>query len=248
MVYGIISDLHSNLEALTAVIEHSKTQGVKEFLCLGDIVGYNANPEEVIDMLQELNVKHIVKGNHDYYVASDMYVNEFNPIAAKAILWNRKHISQTKRQWLANLPMQIDLDEIGVTLVHSSLDNPHAWNYVFDKFNAESSFGNQKNQICFIGHTHVPFVFEQAFDNEEHFIHAGNPTQLQPIDGNKYLINVGSVGQPRDGNVKSSYITFDSEKRIIKFHRVEYDVCTTQQKTLKEGLPEHLAFRLGIGR
>ena len=250
MIYGIISDIHSNLEALQAVIEHSKEQGVEEYFCLGDIVGYNSNPEETIDLLKNLNLNSIIKGNHDYYVSSDIYLNDFNPAASQAVQWTRRNLSDEKKKWLADLPMKIELEDLNIVLVHSSLDEPEAWNYVFDKFYAENNFAEQKQQICFIGHTHVPYVFELALDDEgvETYTNAGVCDNLKPFEKNKYLINVGSVGQSRDGNPQSSYVTFDSESREIVFHRVEYDVQTTQQKNIKAGLTDHLAFRLGIGR
>lgn len=247
MLYGIISDLHSNLEALNAVLEHAENLGVQKYICLGDVVGYNANPKEVIDKLKELKPVAVIKGNHDEYVSQEEELIGFNMQAAHAVKWTRDQLSDDDRRWLASLGLTKNLWQLKTTIVHSTLDSPEAWGYIFDKYYAENSFSYQRLPYCFIGHSHVPFAYEQI-GGAKGIIQAGRYEEILLNPNHKYLINVGSVGQPRDGDPRASFVTFDTEERIIRLHRVEYDIQTAQQKILDAGLPEKLALRLQVGR
>lgn len=247
MKYAIISDLHSNLEALTAVLEFAESEGVEKYLCLGDIVGYNASPAEVIEIVKGLNPIAIIKGNHDEYVSQESELVGFNLQAAQAVEWTRKQIDEDDRIWLRDLPMTKNLWQLKTTLVHSTLDSPESWGYIFDKFYAENSFSYQRLPFCFIGHSHVPFAYEQI-GGMKGTIQAGRFEKINLNPSHKYLINVGSVGQPRDGDPRASFVIFDSEERTVSLHRIEYDIQTTQQKILKAGLPERLSLRLAVGR
>ena len=242
MKYAILGDIHANLEALTAVLDKAQEVGVDSYLCIGDIVGYNANPRECLEVMRHLNPEVVTKGNHDEQASSDMELVGFNPQAAKAIEWTRSQITEEQRAWMAGLPYR---QTIGarITLVHATLDMPHMWGYVFDKYSAEVSLGYQFTQICFFGHTHVPLAFEK------YGTVTGGPYHEVRLQANhKYLINVGSVGQPRDGDSRAALVTFAPDDRLVQLHRVEYDVEKAQRKILSAGLPDRLAQRLGVGR
>lgn len=242
MKYAVIADIHANLEALQVVIEKALALGCEKFLCLGDIVGYNANPCECLDLLHSLEMEACVRGNHDDYACSDEDLAGFNPQAAWAIEWTREHVSPRQRQWLNSLPYQ-NLLNPKVTLVHATLDMPKSWGYIFDKWHAGASFNYQYTQVCFSGHTHVPMIFHkfgQIAVEQEKSIY------LEP--GHKYLINVGSVGQPRDGDPRASFGVFDTGDRTVELQRVAYDVEACQAKIRRAGLPERLAARLSTGR
>jgi diadenosine tetraphosphatase ApaH/serine/threonine PP2A family protein phosphatase len=242
MKYAIVADIHSNLEALQAVIEKGQDLGCEHFLCLGDIIGYNANPCECIDLLQSLPLEACVRGNHDDYASSDADLSGFNPQAAWAIEWTREHVMGQQREWLNSLPYQHLLNP-KVTLVHATLDMPQNWGYIFDKWHAAASFNYQYTQICFSGHTHVPMIFHKF---GQVFVEQGSSIQLEP--GHKYLINVGSVGQPRDGDPRAAFGVFDNDERTLELHRVAYDIEACQTKIRRAGLPERLAARLATGR
>ena len=247
MLYGIISDLHSNLEAFDAVLEHAESLGVQKYICLGDVVGYNANPKEVIDKLRELKPVAVIKGNHDEYVSQEEELIGFNMQAAHAVKWTRDQLSDDDRRWLASLGLTKNLWQLKTTIVHSTLDSPEAWGYIFDKYYAENSFSYQRLPYCFIGHSHVPFAYEQI-GGTKGIIQAGRYEEIHLNPNHKYLINVGSVGQPRDGDCRASFATFETEDRVVRLHRVDYDIQQAQQKILDAGLPEKLALRLQVGR
>lgn len=242
MKYGILGDIHSNLEALTAILEKAEQENVDRFICIGDIVGYNANPRECLQIVRDLNPDVVTKGNHDEQASSEMELVGFNPQAAKAIEWTRNHLRDDDRIWLAGLPYRQTIGS-RMTVVHATLDMPHMWGYVFDKFSAEVSLGYQFTQLCFFGHTHVPLAFEKFGT-----VTGGKYDEVWLQPNHKYLINVGSVGQPRDGDPRAAFATYSPEERIVKLHRVEYDVEKAQQKILDAGLPERLAQRLSYGR
>ena len=242
MKYAIVGDIHANLEALTAVLEKAEECGVDKYLCIGDIVGYNANPQECLELVRSLDPEVVVKGNHDEQASSDSELVGFNPQAAMAIEWTRNQLSEDQKVWLASLPYR---QTVGtkVTLVHATLDMPHMWGYIFDKFSAGVCLGYQFTQVCFFGHTHVPLAFEKFGD-----IIGGKYREIVFQPGHKYLINVSSVGQPRDGDPRAGFAVYSPEDRRVELYRVEYDVKSSQKKILESGLPERLAQRLAFGR
>jgi predicted phosphodiesterase len=242
MKYAVLGDIHANLEALTAVLEKARELGVDGYLCIGDIVGYNANPRECLEIMRLLNCEVVTKGNHDEQASSEMELVGFNPQAARAIEWTRRQLSEEQRVWMAGLPYR---QTIGarMTLVHATLDMPHMWGYVFDKYSAEVCLGYQFTQICFFGHTHVPLAFEK------YGTVVGGPYEEVRVQANhKYLINVGSVGQPRDGDPRAAFVTYVPDEHLVQLHRVEYDIHAAQGKIIAAGLPDRLAQRLGVGR
>ncbi len=240
MRYAIIADIHGNLEALQAVLNDAKEQGATHFACLGDVVGYNANPVECLEIVRELECS-VVRGNHDHYVAHSDSLEGFHPLAANVVDWTRKQLTDEQRSYLSRL--EFSQREETFTIVHSTLDAPGSWGYVFDKLEAEANFSYQVTSVCFYGHTHVPVAFELV---EE--IRQGLFQKLKIMSGRKYLVNVGSVGQPRDGDPRAAYVIYDMIENQIELRRIPYDFTITQKKILQQGLPERLASRLAIGR
>jgi predicted phosphodiesterase len=241
MKYAILGDIHSNLEALQAVLNDAEQQGVTHFACSGDVVGYNADPKACLKLIRSLGCK-IVQGNHDYYAGCNESMELFTPLAQKSIYWTRKQLSLLDRKYLRTLPLIEDIENF--TLVHSSLSAPQRWNYIFKQAAAEEHFQNQFNSICFFGHTHVPLAFVRG----EQEIEKGFYDVLKIRNGFQYLINVGSVGQPRDRNPKSAYAIYDLDAQTVTMRRVEYDMPKSQKKIRAAGLPFRNALRLERGR
>jgi len=223
MRYGIFSDIHSNLEALEAVLEALKKEKVDRYLCAGDIVGYAADPGECLKIIKGLNCP-TVCGNHDWAVADMFDCSAFNDAARAAVEWTKVNLSGPEKDYLKGLPLVYEEEKI--TMVHGSLVRPEAFEYVFGGEAAAKTIELCKTDICFIGHTHQPFEYHK---------------------GIKCLVNVGSVGQPRDGDPKAAYCVFDSESGQVRIKRVEYDVRSAMKKILAAGLPEYLAMRLAEG-
>lgn len=241
MRIAIFSDIHANLEALEAVLADSEEQGCDNYICLGDVVGYNADPAACLEKVRSMGCP-VVKGNHDQDCAHDTSLEMMNPVAAEALEWTREQLSAEQRQWLARLRMVRQVHDF--TIVHSTLDQPTSWNYVTNKFDAMANFTYQVTPVCFYGHTHVPRVFVRDSSRVQEV-----PAESIVIeDGNKYFINTGSVGQPRDGDWRASYCIYDTDHKLIAFRRLEYDLETAQKKILAAGLPESLAERLPFGR
>jgi predicted phosphodiesterase len=241
MKYAIIADIHANLEAFNTVLADIKTQNCTHVACLGDVVGYNANPKECLDMVRAMNIP-VVKGNHDEYCSIENDLEGFNPHAAEAINWTRDQLTAEDRQWLRDLKYMRLVTSF--TLVHATLDQPQRWGYVFDRLAAAASFTYQNTAICFFGHTHVPL----AFVRDAGQVKGGTYSKFKIEPGKKYFINVGSVGQSRDGVPKATYVVYDMQEQSIELRRLDYDMATTQKKILDAGLPARLAERLALGR
>jgi diadenosine tetraphosphatase ApaH/serine/threonine PP2A family protein phosphatase len=182
-----------------------------------------------------------MRGNHDEGAASLSNLEELNPLAQAALLWTRAQLSEEQRDWLRELKLVRQVRDF--TVVHSTLDSPGAWGYVTNRFDAMASFSYQFTQVCFYGHTHVPRIFEK---DDSVRAARGNDVQIQR--GVKYFVNVGSVGQPRDGDWRASYAIYDVTAQTISIRRVEYDIQTTQDKIRAAGLPSLLADRLSLGK
>jgi diadenosine tetraphosphatase ApaH/serine/threonine PP2A family protein phosphatase len=240
--YAILGDIHANLEALLAVIEDARSQGATDFICVGDVVGYNADPVACIRIIRDdLNCP-TVRGNHDHYCShDDEELGDFQPLAANAIAWTRRQLSAEDARWLNDLPLTRSI--AGFSLVHSTLDVPERWGYVFDQLDADAHFTYQRTAICFHGHTHVPLVFEKRRE-----VLRWQPEELRITPGTKYFINTGSVGQPRDSDPRSSYLLYNVESKTVTFRRIAYDVEAAMDRNRRAGLPERLALRLAAGR
>jgi diadenosine tetraphosphatase ApaH/serine/threonine PP2A family protein phosphatase len=239
--FAILGDIHANLEALRAVMDDARSQSVTDFVCVGDVVGYNADPVACVRIIRDELCSPAVRGNHDHYCSHEEELDDFQPLAASAIAWTRRQLSAEDAQWLRILPLFRAIG--GFTVVHSTLDVPERWGYVFDTLDAEAHFTYQKTPLCFHGHTHIPLVFEKRKEIER-----TQPEKVVLTPGCKYFINTGSVGQPRDGDPRSSYVIYDTNARIVTFRRIDYDVTTAMEKIRQAGLPERLAIRLAAGR
>jgi predicted phosphodiesterase len=229
MKFAIIADIHGNLEAFQAVMEHANRQSCTDYAFLGDFVGYCADPKACVDIVRAMKAP-CVKGNHDEYCASDLPLDGFNPKAAKALEWTRKQLTVDDRQWLHGLPYVLQVENF--TIVHATFDVPQRWGYVFDKLGAASSFVCQETDLCFFGHTHVPVAFVR-----DSMVRGGTYTKLRIESGKKYFVNGGAVGQPRDNNPKAAYVTYDLREALVELHRVPYDIDTAQKKIKEAGLP-----------
>ncbi len=238
--YAIFGDVHGNLEALNAVLESMEEEGVTHYACVGDSVGYGANPVECVEKIRALECK-VVLGNHDAGVVGKTDVRFFNSAARAAIEWSREVTDGTSASFLSSLPYVAKTERF--TLVHATLGNPELWTYIFSPIEAETYFPYQTDPVCFIGHTHIPCVF--STDAMQSFSRA-TTVRLNPDV--KYLVNVGSVGQPRDGNPLSSYVIYDLAEEVLRFLRVPYDVAVAQKKIIDAGLPHILAMRLEWGK
>ncbi len=236
MKIALFSDIHGNLEALEAVLAHTTALGCEARCCLGDIVGYGASPGACVDRVRALECP-TIKGNHDEQAVVEDSLDGFSLHAATAMEWTRLQLSVEQKAWLAGLGMVVQ--EHGFTAVHATQDQSHRWGYVFNQLDAAAHFRFQTTTVCFIGHTHVPRLYVK----DEH-VESRALTKFQVQAGPKYLVNVGSVGQPRDGDWRAAYVTFDLETNTIELQRVEYDVAGAQARIRSAGLPPRLADRL----
>ena len=245
MRYALISDIHGNLEALEAVLLDIKKERIDAIYCLGDIVGYYPEPEKCVNLVMK-NAKSAITGNHDYAAIGRIDIhNTFTRYACIAMEWTQKHLSRASIAYLADLPLTQVIDK-DILLAHSTPSNPDGWAYLFmdsDElvFDAFSSFSQR---ICFNAHTHYPVIM--TLQDDKIILHKEKRIRLVPDQ--QYLINVGSVGQPRDRDPRSCYAIYDKNMQEVTLKRVEYDYKTTQMKVRKEGLPEFLAQRLKEGR
>jgi predicted phosphodiesterase len=240
MRFAILSDIHANLEALEAVLADARAQACTHFICLGDVVGYNANPGECVKLIQELECP-VVKGNHDEQASIISSTEGFNELAEEAIGWTRENLSADDKAWLADLRLTRQVRDF--TIVHATLDTPDQWGYVFSDLDAIASFTYQHTSLCFFGHTHWPTAFVR--DSNVRRITVG---QIVLSAGKKYFINGGSVGQPRDRDWRAAYCIFHADRQVVEQRRVKYDLQTAQKKIRAAGLPDRLADRLAVGR
>lgn len=240
MKYAIISDIHANLEGFQTVLADLKEQKCTHVVCLGDVVGYGANPKECLDIVRGMNIP-VVKGNHDEYIGVEEDPEGFNDAAAEAVAWSRAQLLEEDRKWLRDLKYFRIVANFSI--VHATLDAPQRWGYVFEKLEAAASFTYQNTQVCFFGHTHVPLAFIR-----EAGVRGGTYTKFRVEQGKKYFVNVGSVGQPRDGDPRAGYVIYDLQQGTIELRRLTYDVQTAQRKIRAAGLPDRLAERLSLGK
>lgn len=241
MRFAIFGDIHANLHALQAVLEDARAQGCTHYVCMGDIVGYNAFPHECLEIVRALGCP-TVKGNHDEQASMLGEQEGFNPLAEEAMNWTRQRLTEGDKEWLRGLRMQRQVRDF--TIVHATLDTPHKWGYIFNQLDAAASFNYQMTPLCFIGHTHAPRAYVR--DGGVRVLPLEEPLIIQP--GKKYLVNVGSVGQPRDGDWRAAYVIFEPAANTVLLRRVEYNVRGAQQAILDAGLPHRLAERLLAGR
>jgi predicted phosphodiesterase len=240
MKYAIFGDIHANLEAFQAVLGHASQEGCSDYVCVGDIVGYAANPRECLDLVRQMGCP-VVKGNHDEEAVLETSLEGLNPLARQAMEWTRAQLNPEDRAFLKSLKLVRQVRDF--TIVHATLDTPGSWTYVTNKFDAMASFSYQFTQLCFYGHTHTPRIYMKG-DTVE-------PVEAMSVKlemGRKYFINTGSAGQPRDGDWRASYATYDPAAQEVVIHRIEYDIQRAQDKIIDAGLPEMLAHRLSLGK
>ena len=241
MKYGIFSDVHSNLEAFKAVLDVYYRERIDHYIFLGDIIGYGADPAECLARLCELKAV-TVAGNHDWAVAGKFSPNNLNVYAREAIFWTQKKLKKEDLTYLAGLNLTVEVDDF--VCVHGSLKSPHDFNYIFDLDDATEDFNFLNKKIYFIGHTHRPGIYCQDKENTSYI----NQSKLTLEEDKRYLINIGSVGQPRDGDPRASFCIYDNEINSIEIIRVGYDIAKAASAILNEGLPPMLANRLYDGR
>jgi diadenosine tetraphosphatase ApaH/serine/threonine PP2A family protein phosphatase len=242
--YLIVSDIHANLEAFDATLaaagEYDKA------LVLGDLVGYGADPNAVIDRVRSLPDATIIRGNHDKVGAGIESVESFNHLARHAITWTATTLTPDNRAWLAAVPAgPAPIDDLA-EICHGSPFDEDA--YIFDDLDARRALNATSRPLCLFGHTHVPAVFRFDTDLKSLGPPRGPRYRLPLEPGCKYLVNCGAVGQPRDGDPRAAYGILDTSSRVLTVVRITYDVGTAQSKIIAAGLPEVLAQRLAIGR
>ncbi|MEO0254019.1 MAG: metallophosphoesterase family protein [candidate division WOR-3 bacterium] len=256
MRYLVISDIHSNYEALSKVIEVAKKEGYDEILCLGDIIGYGADPNLCTDFIRE-NSKLTVCGNHDYSLINYEERNNLNEYALKAIEWTEKVLTYENRKFIEKLNFKEEVNE-EIDIVHTAPSEPESFIYIFSLEEAIFEFQSIDKRITFFGHSHIPVIFKrkkegeyQKFGFQDIFYENKKDFFIFKFSLEKdtdYLINPGSVGQPRDGDPRASFLIFDLEKKEIMFYRVLYDVEKARKKIIEAGLPQFLGDRLLYGR
>ncbi len=240
MRYAVVSDVHSNYEALEAVLADAAAQRIDKYLSTGDIVGYGADPEACISRIRSLDPV-IVAGNHDWAVAGRLSLDFFNSYAREAIEWTRERLDADAVRWLAGLPLTAKVGDI--TLVHATVHGPENFDYLLTAYDAHLSLEVLDTPVCFVGHSHVPVTF--ATNGTVTFSFA---TTIDLTETVKAIVNAGSVGQPRDGNPHASYGVYDTETRVAEVRRVPYDIASASRKILAAGLPPVLAERLWHGK
>jgi predicted phosphodiesterase len=232
MKIAIISDVHGNLEALNETLSYIDAHPVDALYCLGDVIGYGANPNECCELLRRRQAVSVV-GNHDTALWDDEMLASFSPLAAAAMRWTRTAMKEEEQAYLHSLPLVVTAGDS--TFVHSSLDNPSDFPYLLSAADARTNLRLSTTAMCWIGHTHSPAIY--AEDGESWSVEQGK----------RYIVNVGSVGQPRDADPRLSFGVFDTEAVAYENVRLEYDIRTARQKIIDAGLPPRLGDRLFAG-
>jgi diadenosine tetraphosphatase ApaH/serine/threonine PP2A family protein phosphatase len=247
MRYLVLTDIHANLEALDACLADAAPRLYDETLVLGDLVGYGGDPNAVVERVQSLNPTAIVRGNHDKVACGLEQAEGFNAVARSAAMWTLDVLKPAHREWLAALPEgPIDVDDV-VEICHGSPFDEDA--YIFDELDAVRALKISNRPLCLFGHTHYPVTFELSADSFDSVGSASAPqTQVAMKPGRKYLINPGSVGQPRDGDPRAAYAIVDTSLLVVELYRTRYAIEDAQTKVVKAGLPDVLAQRLAVGR
>lgn len=239
MRYGILGDIHSNLPALTAVLETLRRAGVDRYLCLGDVVGYGADAAACVRLVRELEPL-IVAGNHDWAVAGRLGLDFFNAPARAAILWTRKALVKSDIDWLGTLELAATTD--GISLAHGTLHDPAAFDYLQTPYDAYLSFQKLTTRQAFVGHSHIPITF---FDGPAITY---SVEERVDVAGRRTISNVGSVGQPRDEDPRAACGVLDTASERLEVLRVPYDIEAAAKRIREAGLPPLLAERLRLGR
>jgi len=236
MIFALISDIHGNLTALETALKYIQSTQVDKIYCLGDIVGYGPRPNECVQLVRE-QCDCTLMGNHDYAAIGLQDITNFNSYARYSMEWTRENLTDESKSFLKKLPFSFHGDDF--ILVHASPKSPSYWNYVLHESQSSDQLQAFKQFVCFIGHTHIPVIFSS--DKR----YSDNSLMLNPDE--KYIVNVGSVGQPRDHNPKSCLVIYDTEKHSVEYIRLAYNIKKTQDEIRSAGLPDYLADRLTKG-
>jgi diadenosine tetraphosphatase ApaH/serine/threonine PP2A family protein phosphatase len=248
MRYLILTDIHANLEALDACLADARRRRFDETLVLGDLVGYGGDPNEVVDRVIALEPRAVVRGNHDKVACGLEQADGFNSVARSAAMWTLEVLTPAHRAWLAALPEgPLVVDDL-VEICHGSPFDEDA--YIFDELDAVRALKVSTRPLCLFGHTHYPVTFEWSQSDTVDTVGPASEAELtlQLRPRSKYLLNPGSVGQPRDGDPRAAYAIVDVEKKCVELVRVTYAIQDAQSKVVRAGLPEVLAHRLAVGR
>jgi len=241
--YAIFGDIHGNYDALETCLEDIKAHECEKYICMGDVVGYGAEPVRCLETVQELGCDTIA-GNHDWAAIERISIDFFNAYAKAAAIWTREALSDEHKEWLGELPLTLTYEHCAVA--HGTFHQPEAYNYIQTVFDAQLSFEALKNldaTVGFLGHSHVPVGF---FDTDP--ITYTLDTEIPVDDEAAIIVNVGSVGQPRDENPMAAWCLFNTDERVITINRLEYDIDAAAAKIRDAGLPEILAQRLYHGK
>jgi len=237
MLYAVVSDIHANYEALKVVLDDIEARRPDRKICLGDIIGYNAAPSECLELVRHFDV--ILMGNHDYAISDPHLVEKFNFHARLAIEWTMARLSPEEKQAIARLPY---LHKEGdTTFVHATPRHPEQWGYIMNIDDAMDAFNYYDTPICFVGHTHYPVVVS---DSGEIIMEKRMELKRKA----RYVVNVGSVGQPRDADNRACYVLYDSDKHTVEYVRLPYDIEATQRRMMRARFPQFLINRLSEGR
>lgn len=243
MRIAILGDVHGNFEALSAVVAAARNDGVDEWVQVGDIVGYGPEPSECIDVVRDLGCV-VCMGNHDAAVLGMLDTAYFNSYAKAAIEWTRLRLRPRDLDYLRSL--QLVVQKTDYTVVHGTLHMPDLFGYVVSAVEARDSLRLQTTPFCFVGHSHVPAIYLQRSERDVDWINESE-VELDVGKASRVLVNVGSVGQPRDEDPRAAYAICDTDTRMVSIRRVKYDIASTQRKIRAAGLPEMLAHRLSLG-
>ncbi|MFG0320449.1 MAG: metallophosphoesterase family protein [Planctomycetota bacterium JB042] len=238
--WGIFSDVHANRPALDAVLEDIARVGVDRHLCLGDLVGYGPHPREVVERVRALGCP-VVVGNHDLAAIGRLDTSDFNPFARAAVDWTASRLSEDDRRYLAALPMT--WADGAVSAVHATHDEPEEFLYLQSLEHARDLLLDQERFLVVFGHTHVPMTFALSGDR----VGVSSERRVDLSDVDRALVNVGSVGQPRDEDARASWVLFDERRRTLEIRRVPYDYEPVVEAILAAGLPSILGERLRFG-
>lgn len=248
MRYLVLTDIHANLEAIDACLADATVRGYDGALVLGDLVGYGADPDAVVERIQALDPIAIVRGNHDKVASGLEPAEGFNTVAKRAARWTFEVLTPAHREWLASLAKGPTIVDEVVEICHGAPFDEDL--YIFDELDAVHALKTSVRPLCLFGHTHCPVTFE-LFDGMLESLEPIGAAEMQILslrERSKYLVNPGSVGQPRDGDPRAAYAIVDTKVLAVELFRVRYAVEEAQAKVVKAGLPEALAHRLGVGR
>jgi predicted phosphodiesterase len=244
MRYAILSDIHGNIQALHAVLTRIAALDPDTVVCLGDLVGYNANPNECVDIICRDRITCIM-GNHDAVACGLVDPGSFNPAAKESVLWSREQLTDENRSFLMELPWELLIGDFFIC--HGSIHDTNR--YILSKGDAQDNFSlmdmlPERPSVCFFGHTHE----QMSYSIEGPHIAYEFGESIRMESGKRYLINPGAVGQPRDGDPRAAFLIYDAKERNVTFYRTEYDIAACQANIIRAGLPAKLAQRLLIGR